>query len=549
MLTQMMDRAHGWADRHARIIVPLCVLAACVLALWLRTLHLTDTPSRSPDENLYTNVAQQIAQGGLGAYRGIFARYANDPSQWIYPSPTRLVHVLLFAGVMKVTGATSPQAGAAVSWFLGIASVLVLARLGRRFISGFVGVLAALLLATYVVELEFARRAWGESTAAFLTLLLVYATLALDQAPQSNRWRAAFFAAGTACVFSKETAIFAYGMCGLWLVARQLFVAKDRRLALWFCLGGLASVGVAFGVLVLLSGNVRYALAGWTHVFGNGLGSNEWGALYASGPWYQFLALLWVMAPITASLAAVGVAVVWRPWRGFDELEPSARACASLATLLTSSLVIACAFGPNLQYLRIMAPANPTYCLLAALGARALYLASEGLLQGKVQALLLPAYPVLLVAIGIRDYGLYRDVVVASGMHDLAVRWLLDGAEHRREPALDSTRQALAAQTPAPPPSPVAPAAPDHLGRSVELCRRGAYAECVSAAQAALKQDPHSAEAWNNAAAGFAGLQRWDEAIRHATQAIAIRGDFQLAKNNLAWAQDEKNKRLASSAR
>jgi hypothetical protein len=538
MFTQTMDRAHSWAEKHARVVFPSCVLATCLLALYLRTLHLTDTPTRSPDERLYTSFALQIARDGLGAYRAIFASYASDPSQWIYPSPTRITHVLLFAGVMKVTGASSAQAGAAVSWFLGIASVFVLARLGRRFIGAGVGVLAALLLAIYVVELELARRAWGESTASFLTLLLVYATLALDADPGSRRWRAAFFALGTLCVFSKETCIFAYALCGLWLVSRQWFMARQRRLALLLALGGLASIGVALGGLVLLAGNLQHALDGWLHVFGNGLGSNEWGALHASGPWYQFLELLWVVGPVTAGLAAIGVLAVARPGSSgvFDGARPGARACASLALLLTLGLVAACAFGPNLQYLRIMAPANPSYCLLGALGARSIFGLVRDVYQGRLQVLFTLALPALLVIAGARDYAFYRDVVVRSGMQDLAVRWVLDGATRRQRP-VDSTRQALEASAPR-----AVAAAPtdDPLLRSVESCRRRDYAGCVAASLAAIARSPTSPEAWNNAAAGYSGLRLWDDAIRHATRALELRSDFPLARNNLAWARDQK---------
>jgi tetratricopeptide (TPR) repeat protein len=313
----------------------------------------------------------------------------------------------------------------------------------------------------------------------------------------------------------------------------------------------------------LLAGNARHVLDGWLHVFGNGLGSNEWGAQNASGPWYQFLELLWVIAPVTASFAVMGVvAVCWpRGSRAFEGTEPGARACASLAALLTLGSIAACAFGPNLQYLRIMAPANPLYCLLAALGARSLFVLSEDVWLGRLQALLLPALPLLLAAAGTRDYALYRDVVVRTGMQDLTARWILDGAERRHTQALDSTRQALEAAAPSPvlsrtPQTPERSAAPqpsagavDLVGRSVEACRRGAYAECVSASRAALQQDPTSPEAWNNAAAGYAGLRLWDDAIRHAARAIQLRGDFQLAKNNLAWAQAQKNAELASKTR
>ena len=46
--------------------------------------------------------------------------------------------------------------------------------------------------------------------------------------------------------------------------------------------------------------------------------------------------------------------------------------------------------------------------------------------------------------------------------------------------------------------------------------------------------------AWNNIAAGYLAMQRWDEAIAAAQKAVAMQPDFQLAKNNLAWAKQQK---------
>ena len=53
-------------------------------------------------------------------------------------------------------------------------------------------------------------------------------------------------------------------------------------------------------------------------------------------------------------------------------------------------------------------------------------------------------------------------------------------------------------------------------------------------------QGRDSAAAWNNIAAASASLHRYDEAIAAAQRAIALKPDFQLAKNNLAWALAQK---------
>lgn len=80
----------------------------------------------------------------------------------------------------------------------------------------------------------------------------------------------------------------------------------------------------------------------------------------------------------------------------------------------------------------------------------------------------------------------------------------------------------------------------DLINRSVSLNRAGKFTESIAAAQQALRLDQRSAESWNNIAAGYAALKRWDEAVEASQRAIALKPDFQLAKNNLAWAESQK---------
>jgi Flp pilus assembly protein TadD len=80
------------------------------------------------------------------------------------------------------------------------------------------------------------------------------------------------------------------------------------------------------------------------------------------------------------------------------------------------------------------------------------------------------------------------------------------------------------------------------INRSLELNHAGKYEESIAVAQAALRADPDSAEAWNNIAAADEALHRWDAAILAAQKAIALKPDFQLAKNNLAWSRQHKQR-------
>jgi tetratricopeptide (TPR) repeat protein len=74
------------------------------------------------------------------------------------------------------------------------------------------------------------------------------------------------------------------------------------------------------------------------------------------------------------------------------------------------------------------------------------------------------------------------------------------------------------------------------LNASLRLYNEKRFAECKGTAEAALKIYPAYAEAYNNIAACEIELKHYDAAIVAAQEAIRLKPDFQLARNNLAWA-------------
>jgi len=104
---------------------------------------------------------------------------------------------------------------------------------------------------------------------------------------------------------------------------------------------------------------------------------------------------------------------------------------------------------------------------------------------------------------------------------------------------------------PAPAPAPSEPARPvsakarDLLEASHRLFQSGRYEESAAAAKQALVIEPEYAEAYNNLAAAYNSLHRWNDGIWAAMQAIRIRPDYQLARNNLAWAVSQKSRPAA----
>jgi Flp pilus assembly protein TadD len=91
-----------------------------------------------------------------------------------------------------------------------------------------------------------------------------------------------------------------------------------------------------------------------------------------------------------------------------------------------------------------------------------------------------------------------------------------------------------------------APAAPQGptpevlLNISAKFCNDGDYQHCIEFAKKTLALRPGYAEAYNNMAAGYSSLEKWDEAIKAASEAIRLKPDYPLARKNLDWAVTHK---------
>lgn len=391
------------------------------IGVFLRSQHMTDIQSRSPDERIYTYRASRIVNEGLDAYPELFKAFDGDPQQWIYPSPIRFGHELLFAGMMKLTGVQDTRAGAATSWLFSLFSGLLLARLGLRFFNPWVALLSVAFLTFSVGDLGMARRAWQDTTFGFLSLLLIYLTCEITREPRRKLWHVAFAAVAACCLLTKETAVVSCGLCGMWLSGVMIFRERSWKLLGLIVLEGWVAAGASFGVWAVLAGDAGLAYSSMAHSFRNG--SGPYGQMYFSGPWHQFLYLLWIVGPLTAAMAVTGLIVAaLAPLQPLRELvsirEPQAGVAAAL---VTAGFVAFASFGPNLHYLRIMSPVNGTYCLLAGLGLWALLCRARRMLSGSQYRVVVAMAVISLAAAAARDYRVFTQVVVGSGMEELGV--------------------------------------------------------------------------------------------------------------------------------
>jgi tetratricopeptide (TPR) repeat protein len=85
-----------------------------------------------------------------------------------------------------------------------------------------------------------------------------------------------------------------------------------------------------------------------------------------------------------------------------------------------------------------------------------------------------------------------------------------------------------------------APQTASWINMSLDQYRQGEYRQSIDTARRALQLDPNSAEAYNNIGASYGAMQQWDVAIQNEREALRLRPDLQIAKNNLALFRQKK---------
>jgi len=86
------------------------------------------------------------------------------------------------------------------------------------------------------------------------------------------------------------------------------------------------------------------------------------------------------------------------------------------------------------------------------------------------------------------------------------------------------------------------------INLSMAYINGGVSARAIPVLQAVVARDKNSAVAWNDLCVAQTLQHGYADAIDSCNQALAISPTFQLARNNLRWASDERQKTLAAIA-
>jgi hypothetical protein len=111
----------------------------------------------------------------------------------------------------------------------------------------------------------------------------------------------------------------------------------------------------------------------------------------------------------------------------------------------------------------------------------------------------------------------FNDIVVNYGSHLYSVQ--AENHEARQKKILERT----------------------YIGISAIFSKNGFYKESIDYCNKVLEINPSNADAYNNMCVGYINLKDWDKAIEAGNKALAINPNDQLFRNNVVWAQSQKN--------
>jgi uncharacterized membrane protein len=369
------------------------LLAALLILLAGASLRLFAPPEFRPrgyDEALYENYVRILNTNSFAVYPRLVRAYIEEQkvSGVTKLPPTRFLYIALAHGWSRLFNVKPVDALQAVSCIFSIL-MLPLAgwfayRLGGARIA--LGVLA--LVACSPMQIYVARHALIDGFFGFWAIVCVWLLWENLQKPSHRGWLAAYTAALTLTVLTKENAFFVFvAILGIFAVNHWVkFGTVNRPLVICTFVGGLLGASV----IALISGGLDYAFETYLILVRNA-SHLEYAIRTGDGPWYRYISDLLLMSPLVLLLAVGAI----------FHLNREKKTQLYLLGFVAFSYLVMCnvKYGMNLRYanmwdmpLRFLA-----FSQLAAMCAR----------FGKRGPFILTLCVVALCAIDLRQYDIF----------------------------------------------------------------------------------------------------------------------------------------------
>lgn len=401
-----------------RVVWPALALVILV-GILLRTSHIHDQHRLTPNERAYLYDAGRLHDQGIRATKDLFIEYRNDPELWAVAQPVRIGYILILDAVMTVMGTTKIEAGMALSYVASVLTLLLVAWLGYRFFNPWVSLMAAVFCATAFTEIWLVRGTPEDGVFGLFGLLELWLTFELMRAPRRFWLYVPFHLVGMWSILVKQSGVFIYGFCALWLVGYLFFRERSLRQAIVLAVSSVSGLLVVCIAYIVLAGSASTA---WS-VYLLSFVSNDEGWSYNKeccfGPWTQIPRVLLMLSPLTFLMALAGFVFLAVPRKTSSMLTKLQRNCGGVCSLMAFGFAAMFSFVQGMEVLRFITPGQGAVCLVAAIGAWCLLsLAQEHLSRIEFRGL------AALVAVGfavsmIRDYGVFNKVAMQAQIPEL----------------------------------------------------------------------------------------------------------------------------------
>jgi hypothetical protein len=393
------------SERHSEQYSPAWALlfaAVIAFAIWIRIAN-PPPPTRTPDERCYMNYARLAMEAPLQAPSAFVTVYNRSPANWIYPIPLRIAYFYSIAGIMKLA---------------------VVALFALRFFNRPTALIAVVLLSVCPQDLAMARRVWGDGASGCAAMIFLWICAEISMRPKAKPWFAALWICGFYFLLLKETGAFFYGFCILGLALQTWRRDRSWKPVAWLLAGAAITALSSFALMATLCGGVAAALDTVRHS-AQAAPANPYGVSYQSGPWYSFLFALWVLSPLSAIGAVVGLAALILPrdsLRNVLSLNETQRDITFGVGAMILLVIAAATLPPALKNLRYISLIAGPWYVMAALGLT--YIAAQlRELLGPRSAGPVIALMVISVLFSCRsDYFRYRELYLRRNIPDLNIR-------------------------------------------------------------------------------------------------------------------------------
>ncbi len=414
------------------MIIPIILSLVFAIGIILRVDNLGNVAQRSPDEYTYTYLAQKIVQHGVSeGIKLVTQEQLSNKELWIFfpPPPTRVGYLWLLAGVMKTLNNVGINVGAYISLVFSCISLLLVMALGLRFFNPWITLYALLFMGVSPMELAIARRTWQDAMVGCIGLSLIYFSCEISRNIKRPIWYLILIVIGTYYVSVKESGIFIYGLCVMWLL--WVLLIKEKSILNGMCLIILSAlgVGVAITILTQISGGVTTIIDSM-RCWVKAMPTNQYAIEYQSGPWYYFLEGFWIVSPLSAILCLIGIAGSLLPQEILPKTGTFSNAVNHRAirgiVLFIIVFMTAAILTPLFQNMRYVSVLYAPFYLISGLGLWCVISIARSMLKVFYFRIAVASIIVAIIFMAVRDYKAFEKIFIRTGIKDVSIKMLRD---------------------------------------------------------------------------------------------------------------------------